>query len=156
MIFTVDCGRFNYKLPWPKKYEKTAHTWRRRVISRACMRLCSACAPISIILARVVGGTSDLYTVIPVDNKHFESVAWPVMITGSTKYIVTTADTCRFSPQSSRKNFDVGSSPTKIFITRDHGLTLYVPIIAILDIWKTTLFYIRRVRRIQVCMARKG
>ena len=28
-----------------------------------------------------------------------------------------------------------------VFQSRKTGLTLYVPIIAILDIWKTTLFY---------------
>ena len=42
---------------------------------------------------------------------------------------------------------------------KSNCLTLYVPIIAILDIWKTTLLIwrrIRRVRRIQVCMVRKG
>ena len=37
-----------------KKIETTAHTWRRRVISRACTRLCLACVPVSSFLARVV------------------------------------------------------------------------------------------------------
>ena len=34
-------------LPWPKKIETTARTWRRRVISRACTRLCLACVAVS-------------------------------------------------------------------------------------------------------------
>ena len=39
-----------------KKIETTARTWRRRLISRACTRkrLCLACVPVSIFLARVV------------------------------------------------------------------------------------------------------
>ena len=37
-----------------KKIESTARTWHRRVICRACTRLCLACVPVSIFLARVV------------------------------------------------------------------------------------------------------
>ena len=37
-----------------KKIETTAHTWRRRVISRACTRLCLTRVAVSIFLARVV------------------------------------------------------------------------------------------------------
>ena len=37
-----------------KKIETTTHTWHRRVICRACTRLCLACGPVSIFLARVV------------------------------------------------------------------------------------------------------
>ena len=37
-----------------KKIETTARTWHRRVICRACTRLCLACVPVSIFLARVV------------------------------------------------------------------------------------------------------
>ena len=37
-----------------KKIETTTRTWRRRVISRACTRLCLACVAVSIFLARVV------------------------------------------------------------------------------------------------------
>ena len=38
-----------------KKIETTARMWHRRVICRACTRLCLACVPVSIFLARVVG-----------------------------------------------------------------------------------------------------
>ena len=41
-------------LPWPKKLRTAARTWRRRVISRACTRLCLACITVSSFLARVV------------------------------------------------------------------------------------------------------
>ena len=37
-----------------KKIETATHTWHRRVICRACTRLCLACVPVSIFLARVV------------------------------------------------------------------------------------------------------
>ena len=37
-----------------KNIETTACTWHRRVICRACTRLCGACVPVSIFLARVV------------------------------------------------------------------------------------------------------
>ena len=37
-----------------KKIETNARTWHRRVICRACTRLCLACVPVSIFLARVV------------------------------------------------------------------------------------------------------
>ena len=37
-----------------QKIETTARTWHRRVICRACTRLCLACVPVSIFLARVV------------------------------------------------------------------------------------------------------
>ena len=37
-----------------KKIETTPRTWHRRVICRACTRLCLACVPVSIFLARVV------------------------------------------------------------------------------------------------------
>ena len=37
-----------------KKIETTARTLHRCVICRACMRLCFACVPVSIFLARVV------------------------------------------------------------------------------------------------------
>ena len=36
-----------------KKIETTARTWRRRVISRACTRLCLACVPVSIFFGHV-------------------------------------------------------------------------------------------------------
>ena len=46
-------------LPFPstslaKKIDTTACTWHRRVICRAWTRLCLACVPVSIFLARVV------------------------------------------------------------------------------------------------------
>ena len=41
-------------LSWPKKIETAARTWHRRVICQACTRLCLACVPVSIFLARVV------------------------------------------------------------------------------------------------------
>ena len=47
-----------------KKIETTAHTWRRRVISRACTRLCLACVPVSIFLARVVQDPFRRYTFV--------------------------------------------------------------------------------------------
>ena len=37
-----------------KKIETAARTWHRRVICRACTRLCLACVPVSIFLATVV------------------------------------------------------------------------------------------------------
>ena len=37
-----------------KKIETAARTWHRRVIYQACTRLCLACVPVSIFLARVV------------------------------------------------------------------------------------------------------
>ena len=39
-------------LPWPKKIETTARTWHRRVICRACTRLCLACVPVSIFFGK--------------------------------------------------------------------------------------------------------
>ena len=48
----LNCGRTTTTLA--KKIETTARTWRRRVISRACTRLCLACVAVSIFLARVV------------------------------------------------------------------------------------------------------
>ena len=49
-------AKASFILPWPKKIETTARTWHRRVICRACTctRLCLACVPVSIFLARVV------------------------------------------------------------------------------------------------------
>ena len=52
-----------------KNIETAARTWHRRVIYQACTRLCLACVPVSIFLARVV-----LWTII----KHvFESECFP-------------------------------------------------------------------------------
>ena len=39
-------------LPWPKKIETTVRTWHRRVICRACTRLCLACVPVSIFFGQ--------------------------------------------------------------------------------------------------------
>ena len=45
-----------------KKIETTARTWHRHVICRACTRLCLACVPVSIFLARVVVGEPPVET----------------------------------------------------------------------------------------------
>ena len=52
-----------------QKIETTTRTWRRRVISRACMRLCLACVPVSIFLARVVLVRTYEIFQIPVTSK---------------------------------------------------------------------------------------
>ena len=44
-----------------KKIETTTRTWLRRVICRACTRLCLACVPVSIFLARVVDPVSGFF-----------------------------------------------------------------------------------------------
>ena len=43
-----------YSTTLAKKIETAARTWHRRVIYQACTRLCLACVPVSIFLARVV------------------------------------------------------------------------------------------------------
>ena len=54
-ILNCDYACFAEGLYYPgKKIETTARTWHRRVICRACTRLCLACVPVSIFLARVV------------------------------------------------------------------------------------------------------
>ena len=57
---------WNY-YPCQKKIETTACTWQRRVICRACTRLCLACVPVSIFLARVVEKES-VHEVVRGDN----------------------------------------------------------------------------------------
>ena len=53
VIFSKDCWVWATYYP-AKKIETVARTWHRRVIYQACTRLCLACVPVSIFLARVV------------------------------------------------------------------------------------------------------
>ena len=49
---------FDNYYPGQTNWDNRAHAWHRRVICRACTRLCLACVPVSIFLARVVRTTT--------------------------------------------------------------------------------------------------